>query len=227
MTDIPTVIKKPLDAFDPVWAEHPGACSSCGYDLSGLVENRQCPECGESFARGVLILFGIPNGSSGMSPVRRGLWISISVGWFFALFFWQLLFLAPRLVVYLGIGMVLVLIAGTIAMLLTSQRERSGVERLIFTSSGIVRAPRHVDLNQSHLDSIKLAYRTGDFPRLKRISPTWYRLEITNRAEKPLFSAGFRCTDEVSVRVLETVRDFMGIKIPPHPPTMPVPASQI
>jgi hypothetical protein len=195
---------------DPQWAA-PEFCVRCGYCLTGLAPPSRCPECGAPFLEKQLILCGVPRSTAGTSPVRRTAWVLLIVAAGIYSQAWAgLLLVSWLLAATLGVA----IIAGLVALLLTSQRERGGAERLVVSPLGIVRLPLENPEEHARLDSVVVAWGSATVVELKRVSPVWYRLRIgtatpDGRVASAIVDAGIRCTDPLAPDVRRTIEEHL------------------
>lgn len=214
----------------PAWRKRPPECHVCGYSLHGLATTNRCPECGTDYPEHSLVVYGIPQ-SSARTPVWRQLmWAFVIAGGFAVSHFVALLMIVAW---YLVLALAAVVVGAAVWLLMTNQRERSGVERLVFTRTCVIRMPRNTEAGGKNLGSVVIPFEAGMGVEFKRISATWKRMAIytawTNGLKRGVvLAAGYRCVDADAAMVESTIRAMMagerveGPRVaaePAYPPT--------
>ncbi|MGH7132473.1 MAG: hypothetical protein ACREJO_11060 [Phycisphaerales bacterium] len=142
---------------------------------------------------------------------RGGTWTAVAIVWL--------------MIMIAAVGMAVFLVA-------TGKRERAGIERFVFTPSGVARLPMKPPADGTLLDTQFTPWVGQVRMDVKRISPFWRRIRVTGESGGSLvtlFVAGVRCTDADAERVGDLIRQCMAGKVitPPtrdvsaHPPTTP------
>ncbi len=198
----------------PMVSLHPEQCIACGYDLSG-VKNR-CPECGARTdgEPGALLIAGVPRVEDS-NPWRRLAFIVLAIA-IFALS--QGLFLLGNLFGFITMAWIfVVVVASTIAIIVTSPTKKRSVERIAFTRAGFGRAAWG-----GEYDKRFIPWTGTERISVKRIATVWQKLVIHATDErnksKRIFETGFRCKyDEIGwVRDAITAMSMDG-DIPERP----------
>ncbi len=192
---------------DPAWAP-PGFCVRCGYLLTGLTAPGRCPECGAPFLEQQLVLYGVPR--TGTSRGRRATWALLIVAAAIFSQTWVVLLMHSWM---LGAAIGITIIAGLIALVLTSRRERGGAERLVFSPLGVVRLPLQNPDEHERFDSAVVSLRGVSLVELRRISPMWYRLRLgtiwPGGERLIVLDAGIRCPDALAAEVRQAIEGHL------------------
>lgn len=208
---------------DPAWQAAPKACVGCGYPLADLAGRSVCPECGTSYEASTIVLYGVPRGGTASSPARRALWIIVAIFNIFLIQFWFLVIQVSGVFFLLCfiVGM-----AGLIAMIVTSKRERRGVERYVIGTTHVFRAMSDLgkdaaksaagrdgdDAGARSLDAVAIPFTPTTGFRLDRVSAFWYRLRLgtltpAGTLEQVVLDTGVRCRDQDAQPLRQALRD--------------------
>jgi hypothetical protein len=214
--------KPPLP--DPQWSNAVPICVVCGYSLTGLPTNGQCPECGAHYEAAQLVLAGVPRNSTNTSWQRKVIWAVLMVFGTIHAYTWTLqVFRYPILFLVISAA----LAGAVIAMLATGPRERRGTERFIIAPSGIARVAANFDPAARRLDTVFIPWGHADAVNLQRISPFWRRLRIGQLSEglhgpmrNIIFDAGIRCPDKDDDSVRTLIQNYLqnARRLPPSSP---------
>lgn len=145
-----------------------------------------------------LMFAGIVNRARGGSWPRRLAWFGLILAGGGLSQIWMLL--AMYMSWYVPAVLMVVIVGGFIAMVVTSPRERSGAERFCITGSGIARLALKPGAGGA-LDSQIVPWGEADAVHLEMISPVWWRLRVGRwlgggRMGDITFDAGIRCSAE-------------------------------
>lgn len=176
------------------------SCPGCGYNLTGLLPPVGCPECGFTVDDKTMVLYGVLKTDATQSPIRKVLWGIIIVVGVIILYAWFVLVLLG----WFGLVLLLAWLAGFIAMITTSKRDRSGKMALVFTAGGFVPL---AELHDPRHESQPMTWDRVGGIKLNRISPVWYRLEMWSATQK-LLDAGIRCPDAHAKLVYDTLEAY-------------------
>lgn len=156
----------------PIAAIRLTRCWRCGYELRELPAMHRCPECGFEYDRGMFVLEGwrLP----ALRASRREL----------AIYGGALILVAATVRVFLGVSMILAMLAGIAAWMIVAvalQFLRTGPDRAslalvryLITEDGVARAGgrTHPWSAYSHL----MLFREGESAYRLHLYPNWWRL---------------------------------------------------
>jgi hypothetical protein len=204
----------------PSFLDRPERCLRCAYDLEGI-RDPVCPECGflyDDTAVGIVI-YGVARNEPGPTW-RRVVWILLAVLTF--LYFQLVVVLFMFRPIIAGV-VLLTILAGIVAMLMTGTSRKRGIERVTFTRAGFGREPYRAKVDKTDNDheiplmSDALEFvEWGEGVRIgvqhTRVSSVWQRIRIRAYPDsgrpKLLLDMGTRCRDErvgALVEIIETL----------------------
>ena len=216
-------MKQPTPA-DPMFHPVPAVCFACGYPLVGLASPGQCPECGESFSGGQVVLEGIPWYGTGGSPLHRLARIVLFADLLLFVSFFcisglgLLLFDTALLTLMLG-----VLLAAII--LLAATRTRPGeLSLIVITDRGVACIGDRLLQIEKRRAVTLVPTGAACTVRLKHLDEHWKRLVIRRAVKgsifKDYFEARVRCPDAQAEVVEEAIRACLaGNSVGPPPGT--------
>lgn len=205
---------------EPAWTRSAEICLRCNYSLHGLAAPGLCPECGTPYVAQQLLLAGVAKQSRATPLGRRLAWAAVGGGLLLFALIWPLLLMFNFVALLI---VIIALVGGLIALLVTGRRERRGTERFVITPAGIARIPLRIQPGTDGFDSVMIPWDGSNCVQITRISTVWRSLRIgtadsTGRMRAVIFDAGFRCPDAAAPEVEAVIKDMVRASLAARDP---------